>query len=67
MMSKNIMDLVLPAGEAAGDKLAVIGERFFLDTYGGKVQIERDPGAAVTPLGQLPFFVAFLNAGGGAG
>jgi hypothetical protein len=56
--------LVHPAGEAEGDKLAVIGEGVSLDTYGGKVRIEWDPDAAVTPLGQLPFFVAFLKAGG---
>jgi hypothetical protein len=64
MKSKKVLDLVHPAGESAGDKLAVIGEGVCLDTYGGKVQIEWDPGAAVTPLGQLPFFVAFLKAGG---
>ena len=28
----------------------------FVDTYGGRVHVEWDPQAAVTPLGQLPFF-----------
>ncbi len=32
-----------------------------VDTYGGKVHIEWSPQAAVTPLGQLPFFIDFLK------
>jgi hypothetical protein len=27
-----------------------------LDTYGGRVHVEWDPQAAITPLGQLPLF-----------
>ena len=34
------------------------------DTYGGRVHVEWDPSAAVTPLGQLPFFVEYLKQGG---
>ena len=34
------------------------------DTYGGKVYVEWSPQAAVTPLGQLPFFIEFLKLGG---
>jgi len=33
----------------------------FVDTYGGRVHVEWDPEASVTPLGQLPFFVDFLK------
>ncbi|MBL4867509.1 MAG: transposase [Pseudomonadales bacterium] len=35
-----------------------------VDTYGGKVHIEWDADAPVTPLGQLPFFIQFLKLGG---
>jgi len=64
METKDVLDLAHPTGEGAGGELAVVEPPVFLDTYGGKVHIEWDPEAAVTPLGQLPFFVAFLKAGG---
>ena len=32
-----------------------------VDTYGGRVHVEWDPQAAVTPMGQLAFFVQFLK------
>ena len=32
-----------------------------LDTFGGRVHVEWVPAAAVTPLGQLPFFIEFLK------
>jgi hypothetical protein len=35
-----------------------------IETYAGKVHIEWDPQAAVTPLGQLPFFISFLKVSG---
>ena len=35
-----------------------------VDTYAGKVHIEWDQDAAVTPIGQLPFFIQFLKLGG---
>ena len=34
------------------------------DTFGGKIHVEWDPTAAVTPIGQLPFFIQFLKVGG---
>ena len=34
------------------------------DTFGGNIHIEWDPTAAVTPIGQLPFFIQFLKVGG---
>ena len=33
------------------------------DTFDGKVHIEWDPGAEVTPIGQLPFFIQYLKLG----
>ncbi len=35
-----------------------------VDTYGGKVHVEWDPQAAVTPMGQMPFFTDFLKTSG---
>ncbi len=32
-----------------------------VETFGGRVHVEWDPQAAVTPLGQLPFFIEFLK------
>ena len=32
-----------------------------VDTFGGKVHVEWDPHAAVTPFGQLPFFIEFVK------
>ena len=34
-----------------------------VETFDGKVFVEWDPDAAVTPLGQLPFFIEFLKTG----
>ena len=34
-----------------------------VDTYDGQVHVEWNPQAAVTPLGQLPFFIEFLKLG----
>src|SRR5260221_4939100 len=34
------------------------------DTFGGRIHVEWDGGAAVTPLGQLPFFIEYLKQGG---
>ena len=34
------------------------------ETFAGRVHIEWDTTAAVTPLGQLPFFVEYLKQGG---
>ena len=35
-----------------------------VDTFGGRVHVGWDPQAAVTPLGQLPFFTEFLQVSG---
>ena len=53
-----------PAGEqsAVEDKGAPPGVN--LDSFTGPVRVEWDVGSALTPLGQLPFFVDFLKAAG---
>src|SRR6266849_1611561 len=34
------------------------------DTFAGRIHVEWDSGALVTPLGQLPFFIEYLKQGG---
>ena len=57
MDTKNLLLPVHPEGEfqlAETTALAV-------DTFGGRVHVEWDPQAAVTPMGQLTFFIDFLK------
>ena len=51
-------------GELKRKDLARQKSSVALDTFGGRIHVEWDPGAAVTPLGQLPFFIEFLNVSG---
>jgi hypothetical protein len=51
-------------GEAKRKSLVVRKEAIALDTFGGRIHVEWDPAAAVTPLGQLPFFIEFLRVSG---
>jgi hypothetical protein len=51
-------------GEAKRKELAHQKSTVALDTFGGRIHVEWDPSAAVTPLGQLPFFIDFLKVSG---
>ena len=51
-------------GEAKRNALVSPKEVIALDTFGGRIHVEWDPAAAVTPLGQLPFFIEFLKVSG---
>lgn len=51
-------------GEAKLRALARKAGTVGIDTYAGKIHVEWDPDAAVTPLGQLPFFIEFLKVSG---
>ena len=58
----------LPAAHPAGDQ-PVVGPgtdptRPTLDTFGGPVTVEWDRSSALTPLGQVPFFIEFLKVSG---
>lgn len=60
--------LLHPKGESSEEtnhakKLIAEHVKFPLDTYGGRVHVEWDSQAAVTPLGQLAFFIEFLKLG----
>ncbi|MBX3331344.1 MAG: transposase [Nitrospira sp.] len=51
-------------GEAPRKALTGQKGAIALDTFGGRIHVEWDPTAAVTPLGQLPFFIEFLKVSG---
>jgi len=51
-------------GETPRKALVGSGQSIALDTFGGRIHVEWDPAAAVTPLGQLPFFIEFLKVSG---
>src|SRR5574337_1245268 len=51
-------------GEAARKAMAGQKGAIALDTVGRRIHVEWDPAAAVTPLGQLPFFIEFLKVSG---
>jgi hypothetical protein len=53
-----------PTGENPSPPANAHPSPITLDTYDGKLHIEWLPDAAVTPLGQLPFFIQFLKIGG---
>ena len=49
--------------EKKPDYLLIDESKLAVDTFGGRVHVEWDPQSAVTPLGQLPFFIEFLKLG----
>jgi hypothetical protein len=51
-------------GEAKRKTLARQNQPIALDTFGGRIHVEWDSADAVTPLGQLPFFIDFLKVSG---
>ena len=58
-------DLILhPMGECDTHTSMPIAGPVAVDTFGGRVHVEWDPQAAVTPLGQVPFFTEFLQVSG---
>lgn len=59
MIPKETLELSHPTGET---KISTIEAGSIpVDTYGGRVHVEWNAQAAVTPLGQLPFFIEFLK------
>ena len=53
-----------PTGEREATAVVPILGPVAVDTFGGRVHVEWDPQAAVTPFGQLPFFTEFLQVSG---
>ena len=53
-----------PKGGSVSPAKNPFPENISVVTYDGKVHIEWDSDAPVTPMGQLPFFIQFLKLGG---
>src|SRR5215831_5050140 len=53
----------LPMGDQPVVELALAGP-VVADTFGGRIHVEWDDSAPVTPLGQMPFFIEFIKQGG---
>jgi hypothetical protein len=62
------LDLALSRLHPVGDQSPVVDRHLpagvKLDSFTGPVHVEWDAGAAMTPLGQLPFFLDFLKTTG---
>ena len=52
-----------PAGEEENRLLDEQTGKYEVDTFDGKLHVEWDPTASVTPLGQLAFFIEYLKVG----
>jgi len=52
-----------PEGEANLPAKTPLSEAIEVETFAGRIHVEWDPTAAVTPIGQLPFFIEFLKLG----
>ena len=59
------MDTFLPAlpPHPTGEQPSVEEFSATAETFAGRVHVEWDPRGQVTPLGQLPFFIEYLEAG----
>ena len=63
MSDDRSLNLPHPPGEQP--VVASVSDRAVpLDTFAGRIDVEWDPDAAVTPLGQLPFFIEYLKQAG---
>ena len=61
METQHPLEVVHPLGESAVGLGSQEFPSVFVDTFGGRVHVAWDPQAAVTPLGQLAFFIDFLR------
>ncbi len=53
-----------PKGERQTGALMPLSGPVAVDTFSGRIHVEWNPQAAVTPLGQLPFFIEYLKLAG---
>lgn len=60
MTPNNALVSAHPLGESKTVSVS-LPKTIEVETYGGKIHVEWDPQAAVTPLGQVPFFIDFLK------
>ncbi len=53
-----------PMGETQPKAQIPTSDPVTVETFSGRIHVEWNPDAAVTPLGQLPFFIDFLHVSG---
>ena len=53
--------IVRPRTHPLGERQSEENLPVTVETFGGRLHVEWEPQAAVTPLGQLPFFIEFLK------
>jgi hypothetical protein len=63
MSNDHPLNLTHPAGEQPVVASVPTGP-VPVDTFAGRIDVNWDPDAAVTPLGQLPFFIEYLKLAG---
>jgi hypothetical protein len=56
--------IVHPQGDSKSKALIPILEPVPVETMAGRIHVDWNPDATVTPLGQLPFFIEFLHVSG---
>ena len=64
MADELVVSRAHPASERAAGDLEPVPERLTVDRFAGKIAVQWAPQEAVTPLGQLPFFIDFLKQSG---
>src|SRR5712692_9328108 len=64
MSEKNAVVRTHPEGEAVSGGERVPEHDGSVDTFAGKIQVKWVPEAAVSSLGQMPFFIEFLKSSG---
>ena len=64
MEPKNTVIQTHPSGEVETSGNSPLAATTSLDTFAGKIHVKWMPGAQVSSLGQMPFFIEFLKASG---
>jgi len=64
MSDEKALTRIHPAGERETVWDELLAGTDTLDTFGGKIQVKWVPEAAVSALGQMPFFIEFLKTSG---
>jgi hypothetical protein len=64
MMKDSSPPISHPAGEQPLVDLSALPRDVVVDSYVGRIHVEWDGQAPLTPLGQLPFFIDYLKAAG---
>jgi hypothetical protein len=64
MANELVVSRAHPAGERPAGELEPVADRLTVDSFAGKIAVQWAPEEAVTPLGQLPFFIDFLKQSG---